>query len=69
MVRFGNLFSVLDPDDFYLCDLLRVRSSGFENLDFLVNVRRVHPLCAAGLLRRPREAAQQSPQRTEGEKK
>lgn len=35
---FGNLVSVLDPDDFYLCDLLRVWSSGFKNLDLLVNV-------------------------------
>jgi len=45
-----GLLHIFESNDFYLCNLLGIRSAGLQNLDLLVNVGRVKPPAAVASL-------------------
>ena len=60
---------IFDNSDLYLCDLFWVRRASLQDLDLLVHVGRVHPLCSSGLFVRLIKASKQSLKRAKKKQK
>ena len=60
---------IFNNSDLYLCDLFWVRRAGLQDLDLLVHVGRVHPLCSSGLFVRLIKASKQSLKRAKKKQK
>lgn len=60
---------IFNNSDLYLCDLFWVRRASLQDLDLLVHVGRVHPLCSSGLFVRLIKASKQSLKRAKKKQK